>query len=101
MKTSTEPIPVMLVDRENIVLPNQLANASVVHQSNNYCIANAIDSAIAQVSGQIERVFALDKLGQEATIEHAIQLAKNEAINTGASEDNLEIVDFEDIPLAY
>ncbi|WP_306977803.1 hydantoinase/oxoprolinase family protein [Alkalibacillus salilacus] len=101
MKTSAEPIPVILVGGGSILLPDELEGASVVHRPNNFGVANAIGSAIAQVSGQIERVFALDELGREATIEHAKQLAMNEAINAGASENDLEIVDFEDVPLAY
>ncbi|GAA0469391.1 hydantoinase/oxoprolinase family protein [Alkalibacillus silvisoli] len=101
MKTSAEPIPVILVGGGSILLPDQLKGASSVHRPNHFGVANAIGSAIAQVSGQIERVFSLDELGREETLELAKKMAKDEAINAGASPDDLEIVDFEDVPLAY
>ncbi|WP_188206861.1 hydantoinase/oxoprolinase family protein [Alkalibacillus aidingensis] len=101
MKTSADPIPVILVGGGSILLPDQLEGASVVHRPNHFGVANAIGSAIAQVSGQIERVFTLDELGREETLELAKKMAKDEAIQAGASPEDLEIVDFEDVPLAY
>jgi N-methylhydantoinase A/oxoprolinase/acetone carboxylase beta subunit len=101
MKTSAEPIPVILVGGGSVLLPEQLRGASVVHRPNHFGVANAIGSAISQVSGQIERVFALDELGRDQTLELAKKMAIEEAINAGADSSDIEIVDFEDVPLAY
>ena len=68
---------------------------------NNFGEANAVGSAISQASGQIERVFSLDKLGRAETLEVAKGLATEEAIKAGADPDSIQIVEVEDVPLAY
>ncbi|MDQ0252793.1 N-methylhydantoinase A/oxoprolinase/acetone carboxylase beta subunit [Evansella vedderi] len=101
MKTSAEPIPVILVGGGSVLLPEKLKGASIVHRPDHFGVANAIGSAISQVSGQVERVFALDELGRTETLELAKQMAKEEAVVAGADANKVEIVDFEDVPLAY
>ncbi|MTW87093.1 hydantoinase/oxoprolinase family protein [Virgibacillus dakarensis] len=101
MKTSAEPVPVILVGGGSILLPDTLKGASEVICPANFGVANAIGSAISQVSGQIEKIFAMDELGRKETIEAAKEMACNEAIVAGADPDDLVIVDLEDVPLAY
>ncbi|MHA6258835.1 hydantoinase/oxoprolinase N-terminal domain-containing protein [Sporosarcina sp. CAU 1771] len=101
MKTSAEPVPVILVGGGSILFPTQFEGASEVIKPNNSGVANAIGSAISQVSGQIERIFAMDELGREQTIEAAKEMARQEAIAAGADPEQLVIVDFEEVPLAY
>ncbi|MBD8006317.1 hydantoinase/oxoprolinase N-terminal domain-containing protein [Bacillus norwichensis] len=101
MKTSADPVPVILVGGGSILVPATLEGASEVIRPKNHGVANAIGSAIAQVSGQVERVFSLDELGREKTLELAKQMAVNEAVEAGADPDTCEIVDIEDVPLAY
>jgi N-methylhydantoinase A/oxoprolinase/acetone carboxylase beta subunit len=101
MKTSAEPVPVILVGGGSILLPDQLKGSSEVIRPDDFGVANAIGAAISQVSGQIERVFSLDELGREQTLELAKQIAINEAIAAGAAPDTIKIVDIEDVPLAY
>lgn len=101
MKTSADPVPVILVGGGSILLPNTLQGAAETISPNHSGVANAIGSAISQVSGEIEKIFAMDELGRSATIEKAKQLARNEAIEAGADPDDLVMVDLEDIPLAY
>ena len=101
MKTSADPVPVILVGGGSILVPEALEGASEVIRPTNHGVANAIGSAIAQVSGQVERVFSLDELGREKTLELAKQMAIDEAIEAGADPDRCEIVDIEDVPLAY
>ena len=101
MKTSKDPVPVILVGGGSVLLPEELQGASEVIKPHNSGVANAIGSAIAQVSGQIEKVFSVDELGREKTLEAAKEMARQEAIIAGADPENLFIVDFEDVPLAY
>ncbi len=101
MKTSADPVPVILVGGGSILLPDQLKGASEVILPENFGVANAIGAAIAQVSGQIERVFALDELGREQTLELAKSMAIMEAVKAGADPKQVVIVDIEDVPLAY
>ncbi len=101
MKTSANPVPVILVGGGGIIVPRTLEGVSEVIVPNNHGVANAIGSAIAQVSGFVECVFSLDELGREKTIELAKKLALDEAVEAGADRTSCKIVDIEDVPLAY
>ncbi|RYM04982.1 hydantoinase/oxoprolinase family protein [Sporolactobacillus sp. THM7-7] len=101
MKTSPEPVPVVLVGGGSVLIPNELKGASEVIRPKNYGVANAIGAAISQISGQIEKIFLLDELGREKTMELAKKSAVEKAIKAGADPDRCGIVDIEDIPLSY
>ncbi|MDR4162484.1 hydantoinase/oxoprolinase family protein [Bacillus paranthracis] len=101
MKTSSDPVPVILVGGGSILLPETLQGASEVIRPEHSGVANAIGSAISQVSGQIEKIYVLDEIGREKALELAKSQAMSEAINAGADPENLVIVDIEDVPLAY
>jgi N-methylhydantoinase A/oxoprolinase/acetone carboxylase beta subunit len=101
MKTSAESVPVILVGGGSILLPDKMAGASQVIRPEHFGVANAIGAAIAQISGQVERVFSLDELGRDKTLELAKEIAVSEAVAAGANPDTVEIVDIEDVPLAY
>lgn len=101
MKTSAGDIDVILVGGGSILVPGELEGVARVLKPNNFGEANAVGSAISQVSGQIERVFSLDKLGRAETLEVAKGLATEEAIKAGADPDSIQIVEVEDVPLAY
>lgn len=101
MKTSADPVPVIIVGGGSILIPTELEGASTVIRPNNNGVANAIGSAISQVSGQVEQMFSLDELGRDETLEKAKEMAVDEAVSAGADRDSCEIVDVEDVPLAY
>jgi N-methylhydantoinase A/oxoprolinase/acetone carboxylase beta subunit len=101
IKTSADPIPVILVGGGSILFPTELKGASQVIRPEHSGVANAIGSAISQVSGQIEKIYLLDEVGRENALEQAKEEAKAEAVNAGADKDSLVIVDIEDVPLAY
>lgn len=101
MKTGAELSPVILVGGGSILLPENLNGASEVVTPNHFGVANAIGSAISQVSGQIEKIYSLEEIGREHALESAKKEAMNEAIKAGADAESLMIVDIEDVPLAY
>lgn len=101
MKTSSEPVPVILVGGGSILFPDQLKGASEVIKPKNSGVANAIGSAISQVSGEIEKIFNTDDLGREKTLELAKELAFQQAIEAGADPEQLVLIDLEEVPLSY
>jgi hypothetical protein len=94
-------MPVVLVGGGSVVLPTALAGASTVNRPENYGVANAIGAAIAQCSGEIERIFSLDEYTRDEAMEAARQMAHDEAVRAGADPATVEIVDVHEVPLAY
>ncbi|MEE9307062.1 MAG: hydantoinase/oxoprolinase family protein, partial [Spirochaetia bacterium] len=101
MKTTAVDMPVVLVGGGSILLPEQLKGASEVLRPDNFDVANAIGAAIAQVSGSIDGVFDVVTKGREAVIEEVKEAARQEALKAGAESGTIEIVELEEIPLAY
>lgn len=66
-----------------------------------FAVANAVGAAIAQVSGEVDRVYALAEIGRDVALADAKTQAVEAAVSAGASRDSIEIVDVEDVPLAY
>lgn len=101
MKTSAGAVDVILVGGGSILVSDNLQGTSKVLKPANFGVANAIGSAIGQVSGQIEKMFSMDHISRLEAIETAKQMAKEEAIHAGANPDSVEIIDVEDVPMAY
>jgi N-methylhydantoinase A/oxoprolinase/acetone carboxylase beta subunit len=101
MKISAEDVPVIVVGGGSILIPEKLKGASEVVKPEHFEVANAIGAAIAQVSGSIDGVFDVTTKGRDAVIEDVKGAAKAEAVKAGAEEASVEIVELEEIPLAY
>ena len=101
MKLNAEPVPVILVGGGSILLGDELNGASSVIRPTNGDIANAIGAAIAQVGGQVENVYSLDKLTRQEAMNMAQSEAINKTISAGGDPETIEIVEIEEIPLTY
>jgi N-methylhydantoinase A/oxoprolinase/acetone carboxylase beta subunit len=101
IKLSADPVPVVVVGGGNILLPEQLRGVSAIIRPRHCEVANAIGVAIAQVSGTIDRVFALDAMSRTQALDEAARLACEQACAAGADPGSVEIIDLEEVPLAY
>jgi N-methylhydantoinase A/oxoprolinase/acetone carboxylase beta subunit len=101
VKTSKGDAPLIAVGGGSILLPAQVPGVSEVLRPDHFDVANAIGAAIASVSGQVDRIFHHGTGGREAVLEEAIEEAREQAIGAGADPDTVEIVELEEIPLAY
>ncbi|MEW6397981.1 MAG: hydantoinase/oxoprolinase family protein [Bacillota bacterium] len=101
VKTGPQTVPVIAVGGGSILIPDRLAGASEVVRPQHFEVANAIGAAIAQVSGQVERIFSLAGMGREEALEEARRMARDEALRAGADPATVEIVEVDDVPLAY
>ena len=63
--------------------------------------ANAIGAAIAQVGGEVDRVFAIEPGRRDAVVDEARQEAVDRAVVAGADPSTIEIVDFDEVPIPY
>ncbi len=101
VKVSAKELPVVVVGGGSILVPENLRGASEVIKPQHFEVANAIGASIAQVSGSIDGVYDITAKGREAVIEEVKNEAKREAIRAGADATTVEVVELEEIPLAY
>ena len=101
VKTSKSDLPVILVGGGSILLGDNLPGASTVLRPEHAGVANAIGAAIAQIGGQVERVYSLDAAGRDAAIADCTTAAIDQAIAAGADPASVQVVDVEEVPLTY
>jgi N-methylhydantoinase A/oxoprolinase/acetone carboxylase beta subunit len=101
MKTSAGDIPVVVVGGGSILLGESLTGASEVVKPDHLAVANAIGAAIAQIGGEVDRVFSLEQIPREEALQRARDEATAKAVAAGASAGTVQIVDVEEVPLAY
>ena len=99
-RLSPEPLPVIVVGGGSILVDGPIAGLEVI-KPNHFAVANAVGAAIAQVSGEVDRVYALASMSRDAALDDAKKQATEAAVAAGALASSIEIVDVEDVPLAY
>lgn len=101
MKISSDPINAILVGGGAVLLPSDLAGTKTASKPEHSGCANAIGAAISKVSGTYEALVDYDQTPREQALEQARREAVAEAVKAGADESTVEIIDSEDVPLAY
>ncbi|MCE2473784.1 MAG: hydantoinase/oxoprolinase family protein [Anaerolineae bacterium] len=101
MKTSATPVPVIVVGGGSILVTGEIEGASEIIKPDHFPVANAIGAAIAQVGGECDRIFSLAELSRDDALDQAKSEASDRAVNAGADAESIEIVDVEEVPLAY
>ncbi|MFM9107282.1 MAG: hydantoinase/oxoprolinase N-terminal domain-containing protein [Chloroflexota bacterium] len=101
MKTSAEPVPVIVVGGGSVLIAKPIAGASEMVKPEHFEAANAVGAAIAQISGEVDRVYSLSGMSREAALDDTKSEARAKAIEAGADPGTVQIVDVEDVPLAY
>ena len=99
-RLSPDPLPVIVVGGGSILVDGPIAGLDVI-KPHHFAVANAVGAAIAQVSGEVDRVYALADIGRDQALADAKQKATDAAVAAGALRSSIEIVDVEDVPLAY
>lgn len=100
-RISSTPVPVIAVGGGSILMPEKIGDLDVI-RPDNFAVANAVGAAIAQISGETDRVFSLvDGRTRESALAEAEAEAREKAIAAGALAETLEVIEREDTPLAY
>jgi N-methylhydantoinase A/oxoprolinase/acetone carboxylase beta subunit len=99
-RISADPLPVIVVGGGSILVEGPIAGLELI-LPDHFAVANAVGAAIAQVSGEVDRVYALADMSRDTALNDAKAQAVAAAVAAGAREDTVEIVDVEDVPLAY
>ncbi len=101
MKTSSDPIEVILVGGGSIILPADLAGTSTVYAPEHAGCANAVGSALAKVGGEAEALVSYDEVPRDEAIANVTAQAVAAAHEAGAAQGTVSVVDVEDVPLNY
>ena len=101
MKVSGADIDAVLVGGGSIIVPDRLAGTKIVVKPDHFGTANAIGSAISKVSGTLEQLINYDEIPRDEALEKARAAAVELAVQSGAVRETVEIIEVEDVPLAY
>ena len=99
MKTDAGDAPLIAVGGGSFLVPTRLAGVSEVLNVPHQAVANAVGAAIAQVSGEVDQIF--QDLTRDEAIARARRAAEDKAVAAGADRTTINVVEVEDLPLAY
>ena len=101
VKTSARLLPLILVGGGSILVRKSIAGATECIVPEHAEVANAIGASIAQVAGETDQVYSYEQVTREEALARAKSAAVDRAVAAGAEENSVEIIDFEELPLAY
>jgi N-methylhydantoinase A/oxoprolinase/acetone carboxylase beta subunit len=99
-RTSSAALPIIAVGGGSILVPPVVAGLPVTRPAHFSC-ANAVGAAIAQVSGEVDRVYSLESVPRNEALAAAELEARQKAITAGARPESIVVMEREDVPLAY
>ncbi|MYA82971.1 MAG: hydantoinase/oxoprolinase family protein [Acidimicrobiales bacterium] len=101
MKTSADPVPVVIVGGGGVLVRDGLAGASETIRPDHFSVASAIGAAIAQVGAETDRVYSMASMTRDEAMTEARSVTAQRAVDAGADAATVEITDVDEIPLTY
>lgn len=99
VKTDASDVPLVAVGGGCFLVPPSLPGVSEVVHVPHQEVANAVGAAIAQVSGETDQIF--QGMSRDEAIAEARRLAREKAVSAGGDPKTIEVVEVEDLPIAY
>jgi len=93
--------PLIVVGGAGFLVPDDLPGVSEVRRPEHSEVANAFGAAIAQISGQVDRIVHFGTSGRDRVLASAREAAQAQAVRAGADPDRTAVVEVEEVPLAY
>lgn len=101
IRTSDDPVTVVAVGGGSFLVPDDLKGAREVLRPFHHEVANAVGAAIAEVSGEVDRIYRMEGRSRVAVLEDAREQARQHAVDAGADPDGVRDLSMEEIQLAY
>ena len=101
MKSSRDPVPVVLVGGGAILVSRSLPAASEIRRPEHSGVANAIGAANAQVGGEAERIVSYRRLPRDRVLAEMTMFLNAKLIDAGADPDSLRLADVEETAISY
>ncbi|KAK8159742.1 hypothetical protein IWX90DRAFT_309224 [Phyllosticta citrichinensis] len=100
-KTSSEPLPVLLVGGGSVVAPDSLKGASKIICPPFHDVANAVGAAVSKVGGVVDIIQSTDHQSQTEAAQKAKDLAIKRATEAGAIPSTITITEVDTLPVMY
>lgn len=101
IKTSSAPVPAILVGGGGILLPSGLQGTSEIMRPEHAAVANAVGAAIATVSGRVDKMYDVGRIGRDAAVAEAQAEATRAAVLAGADPATVEIIELIELPMTH
>jgi N-methylhydantoinase A/oxoprolinase/acetone carboxylase beta subunit/DUF917 family protein len=101
IKTSPEPMPVLLVGGGAVLAPTSLNGASELKLPPYHDVANAVGAAISKVGGIIDVIQSVADQSVSQAVEYAKSVATQRAVDAGALKDSIIVAEVEHFPVTY
>ena len=101
MKSSREPVPVVLVGGGAILVSKSLDTAAEIHRPEHSGVANAIGAANAQVGSETERIVSYRRMAKQKVLEEMTGILSAKLLQAGADPATLRLADIEETSVSY
>ena len=101
MKSSRDPVPVILVGGGSVLVSRSLETASELLRPAHSGVANAIGAANAQVGRETERIVSYRRIPREQVLDEMSAALTGELVAAGADADSIRIADIEETAVSY
>lgn len=101
VKSSPDPLPVLLVGGGSVICPQELKGVSEVILPKFSSVANAVGAAIARVGGTIDTIRNTGDTPLAEILKQVDEAAIDQAILAGANPETVEVVERDAIPIPY
>jgi len=101
MKSSRDPVPVILVGGGAVLISRSLGTASALHRPEHAGVANAIGAANAQVGSETERIVSYRRVSRETVLGEMTAKLTTELVDAGAGRGTIRVADIEETAVSY
>ncbi len=101
MDMGAEAMPIVLVGGGSVLIRRPLQGRDSPIRPEFAPVANAVGAAIAQVGGEVDRVYSYRKTPRDQALNDAKRCAVDRVIEAGGVRDAVRFVDIEEIPINY
>ena len=101
LKASRQALPLIAVGGGSHLVADDVPGVSEVIKPPHFAVANAYGAAIAEASGEVDRVYRYDSSSREECIEDAKRLAIRAAEKAGADPAQTRITTIMEVPMTY
>lgn len=101
MRTSREPVPVVLVGGGSMLIDGELPGLGPVVRPPHADCANAVGAAIAQIGAEVDKVLTLEGKVRSVELARIADEARAAVIASGAVAASVDVVEMDEVPIAY